>query len=167
MCGTCSGLVQCIHRETCHRSDLIDYKFLTLQQLKTFFKKANSGSKCQLICSKNKRELFQRKLHYKVRQRVRYLNEVYLRLQFKKSLRLHTSFLMCYWKNIRAFPVYDIYFKEIVLDKSVGKIDNDFQRGFVKHWLNSAWITGPRNLLTISLFLNSQRTFIIWRWILW
>ena len=49
---------------------------------------------------------------------------------------------MCYFKNINAFLVYTICFNETVhdnwcLDKSVRQTENDLERGFVKHWLNS------------------------------
>ena len=46
-----------------------------------------------------------------------FLNEVYLRGRFKKSLDLEISFLVCYLKKISAFPVYAIGFNEIVHDK--------------------------------------------------
>ena len=30
-----------------------------------------------------------------------------------------------------------------LLGKNVGQTENDLERGFVKHWLNSVKITGP------------------------
>ena len=49
---------------------------------------------------------------------------------------------MGYLKKTNAFLVYATCFHETVLDKSclyktVRQIENGFERGFVKHWLNS------------------------------
>ena len=46
-----------------------------------------------------------------------FLNEVYLRARFRKSLDLEISFLVGYLKKRSAFPVYTICFNEIVDDK--------------------------------------------------
>ena len=71
--------------------------------------------------------------------RVGCLNEVLLRPGFRKSLDLQVSFLVGYFK---CFLVYATCFHETVHDKwclhkNVRQIENDIERGFVEHWLNS------------------------------
>ena len=81
-------------------------------------------------------------LSYLKTLRAKYLNEVYLKLQFNKSLDLKISSLVGCFKKINAFLVFSICFHKTVhnkwcLDKIVGQIENDLEIcGFVKHWLN-------------------------------
>ena len=42
-------------------------------------------------------------------------------------------------------------------DKSVGQIKNALERGFVKHWLNSVEITGPKCFKTHMEIVNNDK----------
>ena len=69
------------------------------------------------------------------------LKGVYHKPRFNESLNLQISALVGCFKKINAFLVFSICFHETVhnkccLDKIVGQIENDLERGFVKHWLN-------------------------------
>ena len=72
--------------------------------------------------------------------RVRYLDEVLLKLRFKKSLDLQISSSMGYFKKTNAFLVYAKFFHETVygkwcLRKSVRQTENGLERSFVKRRL--------------------------------
>ena len=75
-------------------------------------------------------------------QYVGHLNEAQLRPRFNKSLDLQIFSLVDYFEKINAFLVCTICFYETVhyklsLDKSFRQTENDLERSFVKHWLNS------------------------------
>ena len=61
---------------------------------------------------------------------------------------------MGYFKKTNAFQVYAICSNETLhekwcLHKSVRQSENDSERSFVEHWLNSAEITGPETLSSL------------------
>ena len=69
-----------------------------------------------------------------------------------KSLDFEISSVLGYFKRTNAFLVYSICFHKTVHDKwclykSVRITENDLERGFVKQWLNSVQITGPKSYI--------------------
>ena len=76
--------------------------------------------------------------------------------RFSKSLDLQISFLVDNFKKISAFPVYALSFHEKNSDKikAFGKLKVTLERGFVKHKLNSVWITGPKSFGCFRLTIN-------------
>ena len=68
--------------------------------------------------------------------RIKYSNEVQLKLLFNESLELQISSLVCCFKKKNGFLVFSISFHKTVRNKSCLENENDLERGFVKHWLN-------------------------------